>query len=274
MNHSSTQDTDYDVWTFRLNIMDACPDHKKNDLDQLFKQMNGDEDKIVEKIQEWWGEEPAQLAQELSWEAVDKKKSIKKKRIVSGGGGSGDRRDHASREDGNDSASGRGGVRNRGVARKGAVKFEKLKPPPPPQPSVITGVDTATILSKQQPMVTKKTDNSNRGKRKQSERVIDELSTNLNANANRNTTTTVSSGTDAATASSGITSNTNTNVITSSSTSSSSWTCIHCTYDQENGDSFCELCGSMRSGIAILPNEVSLSTSVPNGALLLQMLLS
>ncbi|OEU06147.1 hypothetical protein FRACYDRAFT_256176 [Fragilariopsis cylindrus CCMP1102] len=112
--------------------------------------MHGDEDKIIEKIQQWW-EEPAQLAQELSWEAVDKKKPIKKKRTVSGGGGSGDRRDHASREDGNDSASGRGGVCNRGVARKRAVKLGKLKPPPPPQPSVITGVDTATILSKQQP---------------------------------------------------------------------------------------------------------------------------
>ena len=57
-------------------------------------------------------------------------------------------------------------------------------------------------------------------------------------------------------------------------TATATCTCIHCTYDQENGDSFCELCGSIRSGIAIVPNEVSLSTSVPNGALLLQMLLS
>ena len=61
--------------------------------------MHGDEAKIMEKIQEWW-EEPAQPAQEESWEAVDKKKPIKKKPIVSVGVGSGDRRDHASREDG------------------------------------------------------------------------------------------------------------------------------------------------------------------------------
>ena len=94
MNNSSNQETGDGVWSFRSNIRGACPPHKKKDLDKLFKEMHGDQAKIMEKIQEWW-EEPAQPTQEESWVAVDTKKPIKKKRIVSGGGGSGDRRDHA-----------------------------------------------------------------------------------------------------------------------------------------------------------------------------------
>ena len=159
MNNSNNQDIDYDVWDFLSIIKGACPPQKKKDLDKLLKQMIGDKAKILEKIQEWW-EETAQPAHEESWEAVDKKKPIKKKPIVSVGVGSGDRRDHASRGGGRDSAGGRGGVRDRGTARKGAVKSGNLKPPPSPQPSVITGMDTTTILSKQQPTALASTSSS------------------------------------------------------------------------------------------------------------------
>ena len=50
----------------------ACPAHKKKDLDKLFKKLNGDEAKIMQKIQEWW-DEPAPTREEESWEAVNKK---------------------------------------------------------------------------------------------------------------------------------------------------------------------------------------------------------
>jgi len=88
------------------NLRGACPPHKKKDLDKLFKQMHGDETKIMEKIQEWW-EEPAPTRVEESWESVNKKVPKRKP--------AGDRRDRG-RGGGRDSG-GRGG--SRGGARGG-----------------------------------------------------------------------------------------------------------------------------------------------------------
>jgi len=89
------------------NLRGACPPHKKKDLDKLFKQMHGDETKIMEKIQEWW-EEPAPNVEE-SWAAVNKK-VVKKKPM-------GDRRDRG-RGGGRDSG-GRGGARGGGRGGRG-----------------------------------------------------------------------------------------------------------------------------------------------------------
>lgn len=90
------------------NLRGACPPHKKKDLDKLFKQMHGDETKIMEKIQEWW-EEPVPTRQEESWEAVNKK-VVKRKPA-------GDRRDRG-RGGGRDSG-GRGGSRGGGRGGRG-----------------------------------------------------------------------------------------------------------------------------------------------------------
>ena len=58
-----------------FQLKGACPPHKRKDLAQLVKSLNGDEAKIMEKIQEWW-EEPAAPVEE--WEDVNKKVPKKK----------------------------------------------------------------------------------------------------------------------------------------------------------------------------------------------------
>jgi len=96
------------------NLRGACPPHKKKDLDKLFKEMHGDEAKIMEKIQEWW-EEPAPPSVQESWEAVNKK-VVKRKPA-------GDRRDRG-RGGGRD--GGRGGGRGgRGGGRERNGKREE-----------------------------------------------------------------------------------------------------------------------------------------------------
>jgi len=59
------------------SLRSACPSHRRRDLDMLFKQLNGDEEKIHQKIQEWW-EEPVQSQEAAKWEDVNKKSSKKK----------------------------------------------------------------------------------------------------------------------------------------------------------------------------------------------------
>lgn len=92
----------------KWQLRGACPAHKKKDLDKLFKKLNGDEAKIMQKIQEWW-DEPAPTREEESWEAVNKK-VVKRKPA-------GDRRDRG-RGGGRDSG-GRGGSRGGGRGGRG-----------------------------------------------------------------------------------------------------------------------------------------------------------
>lgn len=112
------------------NLRGACPPHKKKDLDKLFKQLNGDETKIMEKVQEWW-DEPAPKVEE-SWEAVNKK-VVKKKPM-------GDRRERgrgerdsggrgASRGDGRGGRGGRGGGRERNGKREDRERKPDRKAP-------------------------------------------------------------------------------------------------------------------------------------------------
>lgn len=59
------------------SLRSACPAHRRRDLDMLVKQLNGDEEKIHQKIQEWW-EEPVQSQEAAKWEDVNKKAPKKK----------------------------------------------------------------------------------------------------------------------------------------------------------------------------------------------------
>eukprot|EP00561_Arcocellulus_cornucervis_P003209 CAMPEP_0185812280 /NCGR_PEP_ID=MMETSP1322-20130828/9115_1 /TAXON_ID=265543 /ORGANISM="Minutocellus polymorphus, Strain RCC2270" /LENGTH=76 /DNA_ID=CAMNT_0028508801 /DNA_START=73 /DNA_END=299 /DNA_ORIENTATION=+ len=49
---------------------DACPEHKRKDLDALVKSLKGDEGAIQAAIVEWWNE-PQQV--EPEWEVKEKK---------------------------------------------------------------------------------------------------------------------------------------------------------------------------------------------------------
>lgn len=53
-----------------------CPDNRRKDLDALVKSLNGDEEKILQTLQEWW-EEPAK-PEEPDWEDVNAKGAKKK----------------------------------------------------------------------------------------------------------------------------------------------------------------------------------------------------
>jgi hypothetical protein len=83
---------------------EACPPHKRKDLEKLVKSMNGDEDKIREKIMEWW-EEPVEVPE--VWEDVNKKPPKKKP-------GFGGDRGGGSRGGGRTQGAGRGGRGNQG----------------------------------------------------------------------------------------------------------------------------------------------------------------
>ena len=83
--------------------------------------MNGDEEKIREKIQEWW-EEP-EGPQEEEWEEVDKNKSKKKPVHGGSGGGRGGRSQGPGRGRGYHSRGG-GGGRGTGGDRRGGGRVE------------------------------------------------------------------------------------------------------------------------------------------------------
>jgi hypothetical protein len=87
-----------------MQLREACPPHKRKDLEKLVKSMNGDEDKIREKIMEWW-EEPVEVPE--VWEDVNKKAPKKK----SGFGGD---RGETSRGGGRSQGAGRGGRGHQG----------------------------------------------------------------------------------------------------------------------------------------------------------------
>jgi hypothetical protein len=57
-----------------FQLRGASPPHKKKQFDSLVKQLNGDEDQIRMKIQEWW-DEPGQPGAEEVWEDVNKAKA-------------------------------------------------------------------------------------------------------------------------------------------------------------------------------------------------------
>eukprot|EP00545_Synedropsis_sp_CCMP1620_P004885 CAMPEP_0119005620 /NCGR_PEP_ID=MMETSP1176-20130426/1833_1 /TAXON_ID=265551 /ORGANISM="Synedropsis recta cf, Strain CCMP1620" /LENGTH=835 /DNA_ID=CAMNT_0006957453 /DNA_START=100 /DNA_END=2610 /DNA_ORIENTATION=+ len=84
---------------------EVCPPHKRKDLDALIKAQNGDEDKIMQSIQEWW-EEPATVV-EPAWEEINKK--APKKKIPDGRGSIAGR--------GRGRGGGRGGAGRGGVER-------------------------------------------------------------------------------------------------------------------------------------------------------------
>jgi hypothetical protein len=87
-----------------LQLRGACPPHKKKDFDELVKTMNGDEAKIMAKIQEWWEGSPQ--VEEI-WEDVSK--AAKKKNQIQVGGGN--------RGGGRSQGPGRGRGRNGGGGR-------------------------------------------------------------------------------------------------------------------------------------------------------------
>lgn len=60
-------------------LREACPPHKLDDLEDLVRDLKGDEEKIREKISEWW-EEPIQHQTEGEWEDVNKKGTVAKKK--------------------------------------------------------------------------------------------------------------------------------------------------------------------------------------------------
>lgn len=93
---------------------DVCPPHKKKDLDALVKKMGGDEEKIMQAIQEWWDE--PQKPEEPQWEDVNKKASKKKQThpVHQRAGGGGRASGRGSRDIGR-GRTGRGGGGGRGA---------------------------------------------------------------------------------------------------------------------------------------------------------------
>lgn len=89
------------------SLREACPKHKLRDLEGLVKSLRGDEEKIRQRIQEWW-EEPAQPVEE-EWADVNKQNNKKKQSQAKGGGGGrrGDRSEGRGR--GGRGREGRGG---------------------------------------------------------------------------------------------------------------------------------------------------------------------
>lgn len=110
-----------------MQLREACPPHKRKDLDKLFKAMHGDEARVMEKIQQWW-EDPAE--QEEVWEDVSKKNIKKKDERGSGfreGGRGGGRGRHGR------GGGGRGGGRDRGRGERGRGQPPKGEPNEPKQ---------------------------------------------------------------------------------------------------------------------------------------------
>ena len=95
-----------------IQFRDACPEHKRKDLDALVKSLKGDEGAIQAAIVEWWNE-PQQV--EPEWEVKEKKpkKPAPAPSSSSGGGGGGGRRGSSERD------GGRGDRRDRRDDRRG-----------------------------------------------------------------------------------------------------------------------------------------------------------
>jgi hypothetical protein len=125
------------------NLRGACPPHKKKDFDELVKTMNGDEAKIMAKIQEWWEGSPQ--AEEI-WEDVNKAAKKKKPNQVGGGSRGGGRSQGPGRGRGRNDGGGRGGggrdsgARDRGGRGRGAEK--KQVPASQPEKSAETAKKT------------------------------------------------------------------------------------------------------------------------------------
>jgi hypothetical protein len=129
---------------FLSQLREACPAHKQKELDGLVKSLKGDEEKIRQKIAEWW-EEPV-TAQEEDWEDVNKKipkKKEQKQHITRGGRGEGrgDGRGRGRERGGRGEGRGRGGRgEGRGAGRSGERRSEPPKPQGPqestPQPKL------------------------------------------------------------------------------------------------------------------------------------------
>ena len=68
-----------------MQLREACPPHKQNELVSLVKSLKGDEEKCRKKISEWW-DEPV-VAQEAAWEDVNKKHPKKSRPQTSSGRG-------------------------------------------------------------------------------------------------------------------------------------------------------------------------------------------
>ena len=69
-----------------IQFRDACPEHKRKDLDALVKSLKGDEGAIQAAIMEWWNE-PQQV--EPEWEVKEKKPKKAPAPAPSSGGGGG-----------------------------------------------------------------------------------------------------------------------------------------------------------------------------------------
>jgi len=111
------------------HLRGACPPHKRKDLDKLAKSLNGDEVKIMAKIQEWWEESPEV---EEKWEDVSKKAPKKKETIKGGGGFRGGGRSQGGRGGrGRSGGGGRGsgGRDSGGRGRTGGRGQQKQAPP-------------------------------------------------------------------------------------------------------------------------------------------------
>jgi hypothetical protein len=119
-------------------LREACPAHKQNDLLDLVKSLNYNEEKIREKISEWW-DEPT-VPSEGDWEDVNKKTNAQTKAAPasksSKGGGRGGRGGDASGRGRSNTARGRGGRDGRGrgggrlAAERNAAKSSKPEEEP------------------------------------------------------------------------------------------------------------------------------------------------
>ena len=93
-----------------IQFRDACPEHKRKDLDALVKSLKGDEGAIQAAIVEWWNE-PQQV--EPEWEVKEKKPKKAAPAPTSSSGGGGGRRGSSERD------GGRGDRRDRRDDRRG-----------------------------------------------------------------------------------------------------------------------------------------------------------
>ncbi|KAL7564425.1 hypothetical protein ACA910_002740 [Epithemia clementina (nom. ined.)] len=109
------------------SLREACPPHKLNELDNLVKELKGDEERILQKIAEWWDQGEGAPATEEQWEDVNKKHGKKKDMTTTsyrgrGRGGSGEGRGREGRgegrgREGRGRGSFRGGDGGRGGGR-------------------------------------------------------------------------------------------------------------------------------------------------------------
>jgi hypothetical protein len=121
------------------SLREACPPHRLNDLEGLVRDLKGDEEKIRERISEWW-EEPIRPT-EGEWEDVNKRSSTgKKKDIRPQRGGRGDGRGRGRGGRGGREAKGRGRGPLEGAPRSNHDKKQDQKNKSDEYDSKIMGV--------------------------------------------------------------------------------------------------------------------------------------